>query len=145
VKLASVNPFDAPLIHPNFLAEDEDLETLLRGVRLTQKMLTAPALADFCTQETHSILPLTDDELRAAIRNRTDTVYHPLGTCKMGHDERAVVDDQLKVHGIEALRVVDASIMPTIIGGNTNAPTIMIAEKAADMIIADRQRLNVSI
>lgn len=138
VKLASVDPFAAPLIHPNFLADEADVETLFRGIRLTQKMLTAPALADFCSQETHPLMPLSDEALRAAIRDRTDTVYHPLGTCKMGNDDLAVVDDQLRVRGLEALRVVDASIMPTIIGGNTNAPTMMIAEKAADMIKAAR-------
>ncbi|MFX5521457.1 GMC oxidoreductase, partial [Acinetobacter baumannii] len=76
----------------------------------------------------------TDDDIRNILRNRVDTVYHPIGTCKMGTDAMAVVDPKLKVHGVEALRIVDASIMPTLIGGNTNAPVIMIGEKAADMI-----------
>ena len=78
-----------------------------------------------------------DNDIEQAIREDADTVYHPVGTCKMGSDDMAVVDDKLKVHGIESLRVVDASIMPTLIGGNTNAPTIMIGEKASDMIMDD--------
>jgi choline dehydrogenase-like flavoprotein len=81
----------------------------------------------------------TDDDIRAILRARVDTVYHPVGTCKMGTDAMAVVDPSLKVHGVEGLRVVDASIMPTLIGGNTNAPTIMIGEKAADLMRADAQ------
>ena len=78
-----------------------------------------------------------DNDIEQAIREEADTVYHPVGTCKMGNDEMAVVDNTLKVHGIDGLRVVDASIMPTLVGGNTNAPTIMIGEKASDMILSD--------
>jgi choline dehydrogenase-like flavoprotein len=79
----------------------------------------------------------TDDQLREFIRRRAETIYHPVGTCKMGHDPMAVVDDHLRVHGLTGLRVVDASIMPTLLGGNTNAPTIVIAEKASDLILAE--------
>jgi len=96
--------------------------------------MKAPALAQFITEDPFTAHVKTDDDIRAILRQRTDTVYHPVGTCKMGIDDMAVVDPSLRVHGIEGLRVVDASIMPTIIGGNTNAPAIMIAEKAADLI-----------
>ncbi|MDE2427559.1 MAG: choline dehydrogenase [Burkholderiales bacterium] len=132
--LASLDPRAAPLINPRFLEHPDDLEAMVRGFKLTRKLLDAPALAnarssDFQTANVHS-----DDEIRAALRQYSDTVYHPIGTCKMGVDAMAVVDPTLCVHGLQGLRVVDASIMPTLIGGNTNAPTMMIGEKAADMI-----------
>ena len=94
----------------------------------------------FSKYTSNSIRPIdinSDQEIEQAIREEADTVYHPVGTCKMGSDEMSVVDSSLKVHGIEGLRVIDASIMPTLIGGNTNAPTIMIGEKASDMILDD--------
>ena len=97
-------------------------------------MLEAPALAPWRGKELYKVDHNNEQALKEMIRNRADTVYHPVGTCKMGSDDMAVVDNKLKVHGIDGLRVVDASIMPTLIGGNTNAPTIMIGERAADFI-----------
>ncbi|MDP6345890.1 MAG: choline dehydrogenase [Alphaproteobacteria bacterium] len=134
VGLNSADPTAAPLIDPNFLAEPEDLDTMVAGFKLMRRILRAPALAPYRGQELYTADVDTDEDIARAIRGRADTVYHPVGSCKMGKDEMAVVDPQLRVHGLGGLRVVDASIMPAIIGGNTNAPTIMIGEKAADMI-----------
>jgi choline dehydrogenase-like flavoprotein len=137
VRLESADPFAAPLIDPNFLGEDDDLETLVEGYKLTRRLLDTPALRALRKKDLITAGVKTDDDIRAILRKRADTIYHPVGTCKMGVDDPlAVVDPALKVHGLEGLRIVDASIMPTLIGGNTNAPTIMIAEKAVDMIRA---------
>lgn len=138
VTLASASMKDAPLIDPGFLEEEEDLETLVKGYKLTKKLMDAPTFTKIRKKDVFTPNVKTDDDIRKIIRERADTVYHPVGTCKMGNDPMAVVDSSLRVHGIENLRVVDASIMPTLIGGNTNAPVIAIAEKAADMIRADR-------
>ena len=136
VTLSGPNPEDGPLLDPNFFAEPEDIEVMLKGVKTARRMLEAPAFAKYGGQETKPGKAVqTDDELRQFIRDTASTVYHPAGTCKMGPGGDAVVDAQLRVHGIAGLRVVDASIMPVVIGGNTNAPTIMIAEKGADMIL----------
>jgi len=132
--LASADMRQAPLIDPGFLKEEQDLETLVKGYKLTRQLLDAPALANVRQKDIVTAGVQTDDEIRHIIRQRADTVYHPVGTCKMGSDAMAVVDAQLRVHGIEGLRVVDGSIMPTLIGGNTNAPIIAIAEKAVDLI-----------
>jgi choline dehydrogenase-like flavoprotein len=132
VRLHDANPLSAPRIDPRFLSEPEDVALLLQGVKKTREILRAPALARYRHRELYTAEAHTDDELVRHIRARADTVYHPVGTCKMGTDAMAVVDAQLRVHGIENLRVVDASVMPTLIGGNTNAPTVMMAERAAD-------------
>lgn len=138
VGLNSPDPLSPPLIDPQFLAEDEDLATLIKGVRQTRAIMAAQPLSGFLTKELFIEAEPSDTQLEAHIRDRADTIYHPVGTCKMGIDDHAVVDTRLRVHGLEALRVVDASVMPRLIGGNTNAATIMIAEKAADMIREDR-------
>lgn len=135
VTLASADFRQPPSIDPAFLAEADDLETLLAGYKIAQRLLNTPALASWIIKEPTSEDNLSDDGIRGLIRSRVDTIYHPVGTCRMGGDIDAVVDSQLRVHGIQGLRVVDASIMPILIGGNTNAPTIMIAEKAADIIL----------
>ncbi len=138
IALASANAADAPLIDPAFFADEDDLAQMVAGYKLTQKLMSAPSLASRYVENMFTKDVNTDDDIRRVLRDRVDTVYHPSGSCKMGHDPMAVVDSTLKVHGIDGLRVVDASIMPTLIGGNTNAPTIMIAEKAAEMIRADQ-------
>lgn len=124
----------ASLIDPNFLGEEEDLESMVAGFKTTRRLMETPALRALQTKDMFTANVRTDDDIRVLLRERVDTVYHPVGTCKMGTDAMAVVDPALKLDGVEGLRLVDASIMPTLIGGNTNAPTIMIGEKAADMI-----------
>lgn len=140
LRLRSADMREAPLIDPRYLSAEEDMDNLVTGVRLTRKIYAQPALAAAGGRELHTdpFGPGDGDEdaIRAYIREYADTLYHPVGTCKMGVDEMAVVDPTLRVHGVERLRVADASIMPTLIGGNTNAPTIMIAEKAVDFIRA---------
>ena len=137
VTLASKDPFAAPLIDPNFLGARDDIERLMRGFRLMRKLLQQPALAQLGGHETKSSANATSDlHVEQFIRENADTVYHPVGSCRMGKGPLDVVDHQLRVHGVTGLRVVDASIMPQVVSGNTNAPTIMIAEKAADMIKA---------
>ena len=140
--LASADPLAAPRIDPGFLREPGDLDTLVRGFRLTREILSQPALAACGAREIPSSAQArSDDEIAAYIRQHADTVYHPVGSCRMGPGPGDVVDARLRVHGVQGLRVVDASIMPRIVSGNTNAPVIMIAEKAAEMIRQDRDPL----
>lgn len=138
IALKSADPSEYPAIHPNYLATLEDQQTAVESIKITRKIMQAPALKPLIASEHEpGIEHQTDEELLEYARNRATTIYHPTGTCKMGHDDMAVVDERLRVKGVKGLRVVDASIMPIIISGNTNAPTIMIAEKAADMIKED--------
>jgi choline dehydrogenase-like flavoprotein len=136
IGLRDIDPLAAPAIDPNFLGDPRDLEDLVAGFKLTQRVMNAPALASRRTRDLFTADIKCDEDIRAILRGRVDTVYHPTGTCAMGINERAVVDPALRVHGVAGLRVVDASIMPTLIGGNTNAPAMMIGEKAAAMIRA---------
>jgi choline dehydrogenase-like flavoprotein len=140
VRLASRDAQAAPLIDPNFLGERDDVDRLVRGFKLMRHILSQPALAGYRGRELESSAQAqTDEQIEAFIRNYADTIYHPVGSCRMGPGAMDVVDAQLRVHGVGGLRVVDASIMPRIVGGNTNAPVIMIGEKAADMIKAPAQ------
>ena len=135
--LASSDPFASPQIDLGFLAEREDMDTMVKGFKQMRSLLNQSALAGYKGRELESSAAAqTDAQIEAFIRAKADTIYHPVGSCRMGPLESDPVDAQLRVKGIQGLRVVDASIMPRIVGGNTNAPTIMIAEKAADMIRA---------
>jgi choline dehydrogenase-like flavoprotein len=135
ISLASSDPMAPPLIDPNFLGERSDVERMVRGFKITRNILGQSALASHGGRELPtSAAARTDEEIEQFIRGHADTIYHPVGTCRMGSGAGDVVDAQLRVRGVDRLRVVDASIMPRIVAGNTNAPTIMIAEKAADMI-----------
>lgn len=137
--LVSADPFAAPAIDPNYLGERDDVERLVHGFRIMRQLLSQPALASLGGREVaRSANAQTDEQIEQFVRAYADTIYHPVGTCRMGPDPaHDVVDARLRVHGIEGLRVVDASIMPRIVSGNTNAPVIMIGEKAADMVRAD--------
>lgn len=138
IEIRSPDPAEYPAIHPNYLATEVDRRTAVDGIKVTRAICAAPSMREQVKEE---MIPgahvQSDEDLLEAVRRNSQTIYHPAGTCKMGSDAEAVVDARLRVHGIERLRVVDASIMPTIVSGNTNAPTIMIAEKASDMIRED--------
>ncbi|MEM8636407.1 MAG: choline dehydrogenase [Pseudomonadota bacterium] len=136
IGLRSADPFDTPMIDPNYLATEEDRRAMREGLKMVREVLKQDALRPYRGPEYGPGEKVkTDQEIDAYIRETSETIYHPIGTVRMGTDQDAPLDSQLRVRGVESLRVVDASVMPTLIGGNTNAPTIMIAEKAADMIL----------
>jgi choline dehydrogenase len=136
VALKSSDPNDQPLIQPNSLSAEADLATLREAVRIARRVVAQPAFDAYRGEELNPGAEVrSDDEIDDFIRRTAITIYHPVGTARMGNDPAAVVDAHLKVRGIEGLRVVDASVMPTLIGGNTNAPVMMIAEKASDLIL----------
>ena len=138
LKIRSADPSTPPEIRINYLATETDRAAFVDGIRILRKILAAPALKPYSVEEVYPGVKTTSDEdVLDYCRNTGSTVYHPTSTCRMGNDPLAVVDQRLRVRGIEGLRVVDASIMPDLMSGNTNAPTIMIAEKASDMILQD--------
>ena len=136
VSINSSNPENLPTIIPNYLSTESDREVAVESIKVARKIAQANSIKEHILDE---FVPggsfSSDEELLEAARNHSQSIFHPVGTCKMGHDKESVVDDQLRVHGVKNLRVVDASIMPELVSGNTNAPTMMIAEKAAEMIL----------
>ena len=138
VTINSADPKDLPKIIPNYLSTKDDQKIAIESIKVARKIAAANSLKNHILDE---FVPgssfITDEQLLEVARNNSQSIYHPVGTCKMGNDKDSVVDDRLRVYGVTGLRVVDASIMPELISGNTNAPTMMIAEKAAAMIISD--------
>ena len=138
IALKSLDPRVAPVIQPNYFAEQKDRDVMIEGVKMSRDIISQKAFDEYRGKEiSPGIEVQSDEQIENFIREKAETIYHPVGTCKMGSDENAVVDDKLRVRGVENLRVVDASIMPNLVGGNTNAPTIMIAEKIADHILGN--------
>jgi choline dehydrogenase len=138
VRIRSTDPFEAPSMQPNYLSADLDRRCAVAGVRLARAIAATSAMRPYVVEEYRpGAAARGDEELLEFARNYGATIFHPSGTCKMGSDSMAVVDDRLRVHGIQGLRVVDCSIMPTLVSGNTHAPAVMIAEKASDMILED--------
>ena len=136
VRLGSGDAAAAPVIDPNFLDDERDMACLRAGVRLSHRIAEAPPLQAFGPRDRHPIDLNDDAALDTLIRARADTVYHPVGTCRMGSDADAVVDPTLRLNGLEGLWVADASVMPKLVSGNTNAPSIMIGERCADFVMA---------
>ncbi|MCB1739086.1 MAG: GMC family oxidoreductase N-terminal domain-containing protein, partial [Gammaproteobacteria bacterium] len=138
IHVKSADPRTPPAINFNFLSNELDRQTVIAAVHVTRRLVNAPAMNELRGEELAPGPGIeSDDEVLDWVRRTAETVYHPVGTCKMGSDPRAVVDERLRVHGVANLRVADASIMPTLTSGNTNAPSIMIGEKAAEMILQD--------
>ncbi len=141
IELSSPNPEDYPLIYPNYLSSNLDQEVVVEAMRVSRKIVYSKAMSKFIVEEKLPGMHIqSDEQLLDCARSIGETIYHPVGTCKMGpeSDKFSVVDERLRLHGLNGIRVVDASIMPTITSGNTNAPVAAIAEKASDMILADR-------
>jgi choline dehydrogenase len=137
IHIKSADPAEPPAIRFNFLSSELDRTGLLFAMRKARELMATPPIADITGGEiAPGVAYQTDEELLEWVRNNAETTYHPVGTCKMGHDPMAVVDDQLRVRGIQGLRVADASIMPTLTSGNTNAPCIMIGEKCSELILS---------
>jgi len=138
VEITNADSGSAPAIRLNYLGTESDQKIAINGLKFTRKIMQADALKPYAPEEWKPGPELTTDEqLLDAARNLGTTIFHPVGTCKMGSDSMAVVNDRLQVHGIDSLRVIDASIMPTITSGNTNAPTVMIAERGSKFILED--------
>ena len=140
IRLKSPDPFAAPAMQPNYLSTPHDRATLVAGIRLARKLAATRALTPYVAGEYRpGPAATTDDDLLEFAKDKAGTIFHPAGTCKMGPgaDPLAVVDHGLRIHGLDGIRVVDCSIMPTLVSGNTNAPVVMIAEKASDMILRD--------
>jgi len=134
VRLASNDPSAKPIIHNDFYSAGDDMARMIAGLRLALDICEQPALRPYCAEPFNTPAGDGDAELRAHIARTTFAIYHPVGTCRMGEDEQAIVDPELRVNGLEGLRVVDASVIPVVPRGNTNAPTIALAERAADLI-----------
>jgi len=136
ISIKSADPLVAPIIQPNYLEAEEDRRALREGVKIARELF---AQASFDAYRGPELMPgahvRSDEQIDNFVRKTAETIYHPVGSAKMGEDSESVVDSQLRVHGVEGLRVVDASVMPSLVSGNTNAPTIMIAEKASDMLL----------
>jgi choline dehydrogenase-like flavoprotein len=140
VEIASANATVHPVIRANYLAAEADMRVAVDSIRLTRQIMAAPSLGVFAPREHQPGPHMTNlEDLVAAVRQVATTVHHPVGTCRMGADAKAVVTPRLRLNGVANLRVVDASVMPTIVSGGTHAPTVMIAEKASDMILADNR------
>jgi len=140
IKLTSASMDDYPEIHPNYLSTKTDCDTLVRGIKIARKICNTDPVKAMITAEFNPGPAIADDDDAAILdwaRSHSTTIYHPTGTCKMGQDNMAVVDERLNVRGLRGIRVADASIMPMITSGNTNAPAIMIGEKAAAMMLED--------
>ncbi len=134
VRLASKDPHAAPAIDPAFLTDERDMAVLRAGVRLSHRIVDAPPMSDYAPKNRYPIDLDDDDALDDLIRSRADTVYHPVGTCRMGGDSGSVVDPKLKARAVDGLWIADASVMPRLVSGNTNAPSIMIGERCADFV-----------